>query len=142
MAPETRFARGNAPGESLHGAATRVAIVARTATAGGTGRRHDALARDGTMRAVPKSASKPRRTRAARRPARGRADVAPTGAFWAELLATLRDLREQVQRLADFGEAQPPARRLDWARFVESRQAAAEGRERYWRDVGPAAAAK
>jgi len=66
----------------------------------------------------------------------------PNDAFWAELLSTLRELRQQVQRLADVGELQPPVRRLDWASFAESREAAAEGRERYWRDVGPAAATK
>jgi hypothetical protein len=119
-------------------------IVARVATGGGTrradgerggGRRYDA-------RVVTKSASNPRRTRSARKPAPPRADAVPSETFWAELLSTLRELREQVQRLADVGEAYPPARRLDWARFAESRDAAAEGRERYWRDVGPAAAAK
>jgi len=91
---------------------------------------------------MSKSASKPRQTRAARKSPRARFAGAPSEAFWAELLATLKDLRAQVQRLAEVGEAESPVKRLDWARFAESRQAAAEGQDRYWRDLGSAATAK
>ena len=91
---------------------------------------------------MSKPASKPRRTGTSRKPVRARGAVVPSAAFWAELLTEIRELRAQVQRLAEVGEADPPVRRLDWARFTESRQAAAEGQERYWRDVGSVTAAK
>lgn len=68
--------------------------------------------------------------------------AAPSEAFWAELLATLKALRAHVRRLAEVAEAEPPVRHLDWARFTEPRQAAAEGRARYWRDIGSAVEAK
>jgi hypothetical protein len=69
----------------------------------------------------------------------------PDARFWAELLSTLKALRADVRELAAGGGA--PAgtsgpRHLDWTRFQESRQAAAEGRERYWREMGSTAAAK
>ena len=73
---------------------------------------------------------------------RHRPAVALPAKFWTELLATLTDLRAQVQRLADIGEGHPPVRHLDWARFTESRKVAAEDRERYWRDMDRAAAGK
>ena len=92
--------------------------------------------------AMSKSASKTRRNRTARKPTRARTAAAPSETFWAELLATLTDLRAQVQRLADVGEGQPPVRHLDWARFTESRKVAAEDRERYWHDMDRAAAGK
>ena len=91
---------------------------------------------------MSKPASNARGARGARRPARVSVVAVPNGAFWIELLATLKELREHVQRLADFCEAPSPPRRLDWTRFSESRQAAAEGRARYWREVGPAATAR
>ena len=93
-------------------------------------------------RAMPKSPSKPSRRRAARTSARGRAALPVADAFWSELLSTLRDLRAEVKRLADASEPQPPLPHLDWADFAESRKAAAEGRERYWRDMGSAAVAE
>ncbi len=96
---------------------------------------------------MPKPRSSPRRPRTARRrTAATRVRSAPDARFWTELLSTLKELRADVQRLAaaEVGGPGPSAngRHLDWSRFEESRAAAAEGRERYWREVGPTPAAK
>jgi len=75
-----------------------------------------------------------------RRPSQGSrgAPAFPDAQFWSELLATLKDLRAEVHRLASLETGGGALRHIDWARFQGSRDAAREGRERYWRETGTA----